>query len=115
MKISIITLFPEVFDPVFNTSILKRAQNKGLVNFEFINLRDFGEGRHQIVDGRPYGGGAGMVLRADILAKALKSIKKYDRAFLTSASGKLYKQKKAKEFSRLSHLVIVCGHYEGVD
>ena len=115
MKISIITLFPEVFDPVFNTSILKRAQNKGLVNFEFINLRDFGEGRHQIVDGRPYGGGAGMVLRADILAKALKSIKKYDRAVLTSASGKLYKQKKAKEFSRLSHLVIVCGHYEGVD
>lgn len=118
MKISIITLFPEMFIPVLNSSILGRAQKKGLVEFELINLRDFGNGRHQIVDGRPYGGGAGMVLRADILAKAVQSVKskgKSEKIILTSASGKPYKQKMALEFSGLDHLIIVCGHYEGVD
>lgn len=122
MKISIITLFPEVFEPTLNSSILKRGQKKGLVEFELINLRNFGQGKHQIVDDRPYGGGAGMILRADILAKALQSIilqlptKNYQlRTILMSASGIQYKQSKAKEFSKLNHLIIVCGHYEGVD
>lgn len=115
MKISVITLFPEVFDPILNSSILKRAQKKGLVEFELINLRGFGEGVHQVVDDKPYGGGVGMVFKADILAKALNSIKKYDKVILTSASGIPYKQSKAQEFSKLNHIVIVCGHYEGVD
>ena len=131
MKISIITLFPEVFNPILNTSILKRAQNKGKVKFELINLRDFGEGKHQVVDERPYGGGVGMMLRADILAKALmyivnrksiigKSKKRYtinDKPYtiLTSASGKPYKQANAQRLSKLGHLIIICGHYEGVD
>ncbi|MDO8573528.1 MAG: tRNA (guanosine(37)-N1)-methyltransferase TrmD [Candidatus Daviesbacteria bacterium] len=115
MKFSIITLFPEVFDPILNSSILKRAQKKRLVEFELVNLRNFGEGRHQVVDDRPYGGGAGMVLKADILSKALVSIKKYDRVILTSASGKQYKQKMAQKLSKINHIVIVCGHYEGVD
>ncbi len=122
MKFSIITLFPEVFEPILNSSILKRAQKKGLVEFELVNLRNFGEGKHQIVDDRPYGGGAGMVLRVDILAKALKSIVSklptinYKlQTVLTSASGHPYKQKKATEFSQLDHLIIICGHYEGVD
>lgn len=120
MKISIITLFPEVFDPILNSSILKRAQNKGKVSFEFINLRNFGAGKHQVVDGKPYGGGAGMVLKVDILAKALKSVtslspRKKQRAILTSASGIPYKQSRAREFSKLDHLIIICGHYEGVD
>ena len=118
MKISIITLFPEVFDPILNTSILKRAQSKGKISFELINLRDFGEGKHQVVDGRPYGGGAGMVLRADILAKAVKSLKIENcklKIILMSASGYPYKQKKALELSKLDHLIIICGHYEGVD
>lgn len=120
MKISIITLFPEVFQPILNSSILKRAQKKGLVEFELVNLRDFGEDKHKTVDDKPYGGGAGMVLRADILANALKSITKHDAAvqcsvILTSAAGKPYKQTKAHEFSKLKHLIIVCGHYEGVD
>ncbi len=112
MKISIITLFPEVFDPILSSSILKRAQKKGKVEFEFINLRDFGEGRHKQVDGRPYGGGVGMLFRADILAKALP---KKGYVILTSPSGKPYKQKGAQRLSKLNHLVIVCGHYEGVD
>lgn len=122
MKFSIITLFPEVFKPILNSSILKRAQKKGLVEFELINLRDFGEGRHQVVDDRPYGGGAGMVLKPDVLTKALKSITSKLPAthyhlltILMSASGPPYKQAKAKEFSKLDHLIIVCGHYEGVD
>lgn len=114
MKISIITLFPEVFDPILNSSILKRAQAKGKISFELINLRQFGEGRHQVVDDRPYGGGAGMLLKADVLAKAVKSIKTTNsHAILTSASGKTYKQSKAQEFSKLDHLIIICGNYEG--
>lgn len=118
MKISIITLFPEVFGPILNTSILKRAQQKGKVTFELINLREFGEGKHKVVDDRPYGGGAGMVLKADILAKALKKLKVKSakcKVILTSASGNPYKQKKAKELSKLDCLIIICGHYEGVD
>ena len=114
MKLSIITLFPEVFHPILNSSILKRAQEKGLVNFKLINLRDFGEGKHQQVDDRPYGGGAGMVLRADILAKAVHKVRSH-KIILMSASGKPYKQTKAREFSKLKHLIIVCGHYEGID
>lgn len=122
MKISIITLFPEVFNPILNTSILKRAQDKGLVDFELVNLREFGEGKHKQVDDKPYGGGAGMVLRADILAKALKSVTSqlpttnYKlQTILMSASGHPYSQTKAKEFSKLDHLILICGHYEGVD
>ncbi|MDD5415998.1 MAG: tRNA (guanosine(37)-N1)-methyltransferase TrmD [Candidatus Daviesbacteria bacterium] len=122
MKFSIITLFPEVFEPILNSSILKRAQKKGLVEFELINLRDFGEGKHKVVDDRPYGGGAGMILRADILTKSLKSIlsklptTNYQLStILTSASGYPYKQKKALEFSKINHLIVICGHYEGVD
>lgn len=120
MKISIITLFPEVFDPILNTSILKRAQKKGLVEFELINLRNFGEGKHKIVDDRPYGGGAGMILRPDILTKAIQKLRSHigsgnTEIVLTSASGKPFIQKTALKFSKLDHLVIVCGHYEGVD
>ncbi|MDP3973859.1 MAG: tRNA (guanosine(37)-N1)-methyltransferase TrmD [Candidatus Daviesbacteria bacterium] len=118
MRISIITLFPEVFEPILNSSILKRAQAKGKVKFELINLREFGEGKHQVVDGRPYGGGAGMILKADVLAKAVRSLKTENlklKTILMSASGTPYKQKKAQEFSKLDQLIIVCGHYEGVD
>ena len=122
MKFSIITLFPEVFEPILNSSILKRAQKKGLVEFELVNIRNFGKGRHKVVDGRPYGGGAGMILKADILSKALKSVvsklrtTNYElRTILMSASGKPYKQKTAQKLSKIKHIVIVCGHYEGVD
>ncbi len=130
MKISIITLFPEVFNPILNSSILKRAQKKGKIQFEFINLRDFGEGKHQVVDDRPYGGGVGMIFKADILAKALKSVYRLQstarqngsrksevgsQTILMSASGKPYKQNTAQRLSKLDHLIIICGHYEGVD
>lgn len=121
MKISIITLFPEVFTTILNTSILKRAQQKNKIEFELINLRDFGEGIHQIVDSRPYGGGVGMVLKADILSKAVKnavgstSKNVKSQIILTSASGTPYKQIRAMQLSKLKHIIIICGHYEGVD
>lgn len=121
MKLTIITLFPEIFDPVLNASILKRAQQKGLVEFELINLRGFGEGPHKTVDNRPFGGGPGMILKADVLARALKSTLERQDAnlrqtvILTSAAGKPYNQDRARELSGFDHIVIVCGHYEGVD
>ncbi len=126
MKISIITLFPTVFEAILNTSILKRAQSKGKISFELINLRQFGEGKHLVVDDRPYGGGVGMVLKADALTLALKSIIDPDKVMkktknlklkiiLTSAAGKPYKQTTAQKFSKLDHLIIICGHYEGID
>ena len=121
MKISIITLFPEVLSPLLNFSILKRAQEKKLVEIELINLRDFGIGPHKTVDDKPYGGGVGMVLKADVLAEAVKLVVSSQQSvvsrkiILTSASGKTYTQAKAKELSKIDHLIIVCGHYEGVD
>lgn len=117
MKISIITLFPDLLKKYLDSSILGRGQKKGAIEYELVNLRDFGEGIHQIVDGRPYGGGAGMVLRADILTKALTSIKtrKDTKIILTSAGGTTFNQRRARQLSKLSHLIIICGHYEGVD
>lgn len=122
MKISILTLFPEVFQPILEASIIGRAKSKGLVEYNLINIRAFGEGVHQVIDGRPYGGGVGMVFKPDILSKALKSVvsqlptTNYKlQTILMSASGTPFKQDKAWEFSKLDHLIIICGHYEGVD
>lgn len=116
MKISIITLFPEVFVPLLSFSIVGRAVKKGLIEFELINLRDFGIGIHKTVDDKPFGGGVGMILKADVLARAVSSIKgQVSRVVLTSASGKTFSQATAREFSKIAHLIIVCGHYEGVD
>lgn len=118
MRITILTLFPEMFEPVLKASILGRAEKKGIVEYQLINIRDFGEGLHKTVDDRPYGGGVGMVLKADILAKALKSVLEEDenrKVILMSASGTPLKEKMSQNLSRLDHLIIVCGHYEGVD
>lgn len=99
-----------------------RAAKKGKVIYQIINLRDFGEGKHQLVDDRPFGGGAGMVLKADVLAKAVNFIKDREtktnfkpQVILTQASGTPYSQKKAYQLLKSKHLIIVCGHYEGVD
>ncbi|MBI3984621.1 MAG: tRNA (guanosine(37)-N1)-methyltransferase TrmD [Candidatus Levybacteria bacterium] len=121
MKISVITLFPEMFSSPFNSSIIKRAVEKGLVELEFIDIRDFGIGKHKLVDDTPYGGGAGMVLRVDVLFDAIEKAKdkKYkkseEKIILLTASGKTFNQKTAKRYSKLKHLILVCGHYEGVD
>lgn len=126
MKISIITLFPNMVQTFLDESIMKRAQEKGAVEIEIINLRDFALDDHGTVDDRPYGGGAGMVLRPEPLIQAIQNIKKEKpgaspvddkgtHVMLTSAKGKQYSQKKALEYAKMEHLLIVCGHYEGVD
>ncbi len=121
MKISIITLFPDMVRGFFDESIIKKAQEKGLIEIEIINLRDFAIDENGTVDDRPYGGGAGMVIRADVVVKAIDSLQnekpktKMTRVILTSAKGQTYNQKKAIELSQLDHIVIVAGHYEGFD
>ncbi len=109
----------------FEESIVKRAKEKGLIEVEIVNLRDFAIDDYGTVDDRPYGGGAGMILRADVIDKALNKIKDQRskiktreqklKIILTSAKGKIFNQKKANEYSKLDHLIIIAGHYEGVD
>lgn len=121
MKITILTLFPEMFRGPFDESILKHAKAKGLLTIEFINIRDFGIGKHQMVDDTLYGGGVGMLMRVDVLHQAIEAAK--DQAIpdterkiiMTSAHGQQFNQRKANDFARLKQLIIVCGHYEGVD
>ena len=121
MKISVITLFPEMFTSPFNESIIKRAIEKKLIELEFIDIREFGTGKHKLVDDTPYGGGKGMLLRVDVLhktiekAKTKKYSKNQQKVVLLSAQGKTFNQSKAKSFSKLKHLILVCGHYEGFD
>jgi len=121
MKISIITLFPEMFKGPFDSSIVKRAIDKNLISIEFINLRNFGLGKHQTVDDTPYGGGMGMILRVDVLEQAIEAAKDKDfnkseqKVILLSAHGKQFGQKIAKTYSKLKNLILVCGHYEGFD
>lgn len=121
MKITILTLFPEMFQGPFDVSIIKRAQEKKLVEIKYIDIRDFGIGKHKLVDDTPYGGGNGMVLRVDVLHKAIekakdKKLKKdAQKIILLGAHGKTFNQKTAEKFLKLKHLIIVCGHYEGFD
>lgn len=119
MKITILTLFPEMFRGPFSESIVKRAVEKKLVEIKFINIRDFGIGRHKLVDDTPYGGGKGMILRVDVLEKAIERAKNYSKGkewvVLLSPQGKTFNQSTAKRFSKFKHLILICGHYEGVD
>ena len=117
MKISIITLFPELFDSFKHYSMIYKALKKGLVEIDLINLRNYGLGIHKQVDDRPYGGGAGMVIRVDVLDKALSTLKSKDRpkTILLSPTGKQFTQKMAQKLSKEKHLILICGHYEGVD
>lgn len=121
MKISILSLFPQMFEGPFSYSIIKRAREKGLIEINFIDIRDFGIGKHKTVDDKPYGGGIGMILKVDVLKNALdatidKNLKKNaQKIILLSPSGQTYNQSYARRFSKLKHLIIICGHYEGVD
>lgn len=116
MKISILTLFPEMFDAVLNQSILKRARDKGLYDIEIINIRDFSKDKYHHVDDTPYGGGAGMLLQIEPIDLALQSVRS-DNSFvlLTSPKAKPFNQLKAREYANKEHIVIICGHYEGFD
>ncbi len=118
MKISIISLFPEMFEGPFAHSMLWKAQKNGQLKFELINLRDFGEGPRQTVDDTPYGGGAGMVLKCEPVFAAVESVKADSpnaKVLMMTPRGKRYSQLDAKRLSAEEHIVILCGHYEGFD
>ncbi len=117
IKFDILTLFPEIIEGMVSSSILKRAMEKGLIEINIIDFREYSGNKHSTVDDYAYGGGAGMLIRVDPIYRALQTIDGLDKAhkILTSPSGNVWSQKKAEEFSRLDHIVIVCGHYEGID
>ena len=116
MKISILTLFPEMFENFVSSSIIKRAIDSKLVDIEIVNIRDFSHLNNKQVDDTPYGGGAGMVMRADIVLKAIESVKDDDSlVILMSPGGKTFNQSISYELSKNKHLIFVCGHYEGID
>ncbi|MCM3625975.1 tRNA (guanosine(37)-N1)-methyltransferase TrmD [Paenibacillus glycanilyticus] len=121
MRIDVLTLFPEMFDGVFGASILGKAKDKGIVSLEAINFRDYSNNKHNTVDDYPYGGGGGMVLKAepvfaaveDLMAK--KESEARPRVILMCPQGESFTQKKAEELAKEEHLVLICGHYEGYD
>jgi len=122
MVITIVTLFPEMFKGPFAHSIIKNAIEKNLVTINYVNIRDFGIGKHKIVDDKPYGGGKGMIIRVDVLEKAIEKARKLSdsadenrKVILLEPVGVTFNQKKAAQLSKLKHLILICGHYEGFD
>ncbi len=115
MKFDVLTLFPEMFDNL-KQSIIGRAQEKELIEINTTNIRDFSKNKHKKVDDTPYGGGAGMVMMPDVVYDAYQSVKT-DKAkvIYMSPQGKKLDQKKVEDLSKESHLIILCGHYEGID
>lgn len=115
MKIDILTLFPEMFESL-NKSIIGKAIENKLININLINIRDFSNDKHKKVDDTPYGGGAGMVMKADIVYDAFKSINtKNTKTIYLSPQGNTLDQQKVQELSKEEHLILLCGHYEGID
>ena len=115
MKIDILTLFPEMFAPL-KESIIKRAVEDNKVEINIINIRDFAAPPHFKCDDEPFGGGAGMVMLCEPLFKAIESVKKESsKIFYMSPRGKVFKQEMAREMANLEHIILLCGHYEGID
>lgn len=128
MQIDVLTLFPEMFEGVLGTSIVGKAQQKGLVSFRLVNFREFSGNKHGQVDDMPYGGGGGMVLKAEPIFRAVESLTeptaekeerqvttKRPRVILMCPQGRRYDQKLAEELAEEDHLIFICGHYEGYD
>ena len=118
MRIDILTVLPEMFDSPLGCSILKRAQDKGLVEFHIHNLRDYTTNKHRKVDDYPFGGEAGMVMQCEPIDRcitALKAERSYDEVIFTSPDGETFDQPMANSMSMLDNIIILCGHYKGVD
>lgn len=118
MRIDLLTLFPEFFASPLSQSMLQRAQAQGLVSYRVVNLRDYTTDKHQVTDDRPFGGGPGMVMKIEPLVAAIRAAREADpktRVILMGPSGTRFDQAKAKELAGHSHLLLICGHYEGVD
>ena len=115
MKFDVLTLFLEMFQAI-KQSILGRAEEKNLIQINLINIRDFSKDKHKKVDDTPYGGGAGMVMRADVVYDAYKSVQNENaKVIYLTPQGKKLDQKKVEELSKEKHLILLCGHYEGID
>ena len=115
MKIDILTLFPEMFSPL-KESIIKRAVEDGKIEINITNIRDYANPPHYRCDDMPFGGGAGMVMMCEPLFKAIESVMQVNsKIFYMSPRGKVFKQEIAREMSKLEHIVLLCGHYEGID
>lgn len=118
IKFTIITLFQEAIEPYLKTSMMWKAVDKGLAEFDFVNLRDFGLGPHKSVDDTPYGGGDGMLLRCEPVFAAIESVKAKDpsaKVILPTPVGEIWAQKMARTFAKDAHYIILCPHYEGYD
>lgn len=120
MQFDVLTLFPEMFD-ILNESIIGRAKEKRLINVNLINIRDFSKNKHKKVDDTPYGGGAGMVIQPDVVYDAYKTVVKNNeksektKVIYMSPQGEKLDQQKVEELSKQEHLILLCGHYEGID
>ncbi|MBQ3296297.1 tRNA (guanosine(37)-N1)-methyltransferase TrmD [Candidatus Saccharibacteria bacterium] len=118
VKFTIITLFREALEPYLKASMMWKATEKGLAEFDFVNLREFGLGPHKSVDDTPYGGGDGMLLRCEPVFNAIESVKAKDptaKVILPTPVGEIWSQEKAREFPKEGHYIILCPHYEGYD
>jgi len=116
LRIDVITIFPAMLGGFLGESMLKRAAAMDAVRFQIVNLRDFSTDRHHTVDDRPYGGGPGMIMKAEPLFKAVESLRTpAARVILLTPQGRCFDQVMAREMTRASHLIFVCGHYEGID
>jgi tRNA (guanine37-N1)-methyltransferase len=116
MRIDILSLFPGYFKGPFDESIMRRAREKGILDINFIDIRDFSEERYNRVDDRPYGGGPGMVLMAEPVVKAIRSVKTpRSRVIYLSPQGKMLTAQYSRKLAENGHLILLCGHYEGVD
>ncbi len=121
MQIDILTIFPNMFSGPLNESLIKKAQEKNLVEIRIHDIRDFAKDKHKTVDDTPFGGGSGMVMKLEPLCNALESIlderedEKQTGLILTTPQGERFSQEKAKELSVKNHLILICGHYKGVD
>lgn len=120
MKFHLITIFPDIFSSYINESIIWRARKKKKIEIKVHDLRRWTTDKHKTVDDTPYGGGAGMVMKADVIFKAIKSItrgkkKKSRKIILLSAQGKTWSQQLAQKYSKLDEIIFICGRYEGVD
>lgn len=116
MKIDILTIFPEMFEKVFGTSIIGRATGTGIVEIKVHNLRDWSDDNYKSVDDKPFGGGAGMVMRVDVVDRALADLKKPgSKVILLDTKGKMYNQKAAETLKTEEHLILIAPHFEGID
>lgn len=115
MKITVLTLFPDFFDSFLNMPIIKRAEQKSVCEIEIIDIKKYANGSFRHIDDSPFGGGVGMIMRCQPVFDALNAVAGDGLKILLSPKGSVYSQKKARELSRCEHIVLICGHYEGID